>query len=68
MRIVTNKVEKIDPEKLKSIANDLMLKGADVIMLACTDLRKLLSEEDIDLPIVETTTVLENATVREILS
>ena len=64
VKLVTNKVKEIDRNKIKLILNDLQKKGADCIMLACTDLRMIISNSDVDLPIVETTAVLEDAIVK----
>jgi aspartate racemase len=64
VKIIRNVKEENDVIKIRSIISDLKSKGADSIMLACTDIRTIISEADTSLPIVETTTVLENAVVR----
>jgi len=68
IRLVTNKVGVNDKDYLNFIIKDLQHRGADSILLACTDLRMIISPLDVDLPIVETTTVLENAVVKLFLN
>jgi aspartate racemase len=65
--IVTNKVTHQDKMDLISIMHEVKHRGADSIMLACTDLRTIISAADIDIPVMETTAVLENSAVEAIL-
>jgi len=67
VKIVTNGVTNQDKIDLVSIMNDVKNRGADSIMLACTDIRTIISESDIDIPVIETTSVLENSTAKVIL-
>jgi aspartate racemase len=64
VKIIRNAVEKSDVMFIRSIISDLKDKGADSIMLACTDIRTIISEKDVSLPIVETTTALENSVAK----
>jgi aspartate racemase len=64
VKIIRNVVKENDVRFIRSIISDLKDKGADSIMLACTDIRTIISEKDTPLPIVETTTALENAMVK----
>ena len=67
VRIVTNQVTKNDKKELIIILQDVKNRGADSILLACTDLRTIISQSDIDLPIFETTSILENAAAQAIM-
>jgi aspartate racemase len=67
VKIITNKITKKDKEKLIEIIDDLRNRGADTIMLACTDLRIVISDSDTDIPIIDSTSVLENAAAQAIM-
>lgn len=54
-------------EKIKKICENLIGKGAECILLACTDLQLILSSIKLSVPILDTTEVLIEASVREIL-
>tara|TARA_Y100000310_G_scaffold124700_1_gene123373 strand:- start:1950 stop:2636 length:687 start_codon:yes stop_codon:yes gene_type:complete len=65
--IVTNRVTHKDKTELISIMKDAKNRGADSIMLACTDLRTIISGSEIDIPIIETTSVLEDSVAQAIM-
>ena len=54
-------------EKLESVCNALHGRGAEIILLACTDLQLIASDIKISVPIVDTTEILVNASVREMV-
>ncbi len=67
VKIITNKVTKKNKMELISIIKNMKGKGADSIMLACTDLRTIISKSDTNIPMIETTSCLENAAAQSIL-
>lgn len=56
----------LQKEKIESVCNTLHKQGVDVILLACTDLQLIASDIKIHIPIIDTTDILINASVREI--
>lgn len=54
-------------EKLESVCNILHGREAEIILLACTDLQLIASDIKISVPIVDTTEILINASVREMI-
>ncbi|MBZ9607445.1 aspartate/glutamate racemase family protein [Clostridium estertheticum] len=44
-------------EKYKKIINNLSLKGAEGIVLGCTEIPLLIKQEDINIPVFDTTTI-----------
>lgn len=57
---------KFDSEKneLQQIIERLKAKGAEAVVLACTDLPILLKQEDVDIEVFDTVEILAEATVR----
>src|SRR3989344_1496611 len=53
--------------KLENICNALYERGAEIILLACTDLQLIMSNMQTSVPVVDTTEILINASVREII-
>ena len=51
--------------QLHTVSEELVSKGAQVIILACTELPLVIGSEGIDVPIVDTTEVLALAVIRE---
>ena len=51
--------------QLQIVAGELVSRGAQVIILACTELPLVIGSKDIDVPIVDTTEVLALAAIRE---
>lgn len=44
-------------EKYKKIINNLVLKGAEGVVLGCTEIPLLINQEDVNIPIFDTTTI-----------
>jgi len=44
-------------EKYKEIINELVLRGAECIVLGCTEIPMLVSQEDFEIPVVDTTKI-----------
>jgi len=63
LRILDNKAGEKEKKALMKIISQLKERGAEVIILGCTDLDILISENQSSLPIIDTTKVLENAVV-----
>lgn len=51
-----------------SIINDLIAKGAEGIVLGCTEIPMIISQEDIVVPVFDTTKIHSNAAVAFVLS
>lgn len=64
IKIINHQAKERDKEKLKEIIKKMEKKGAEGIILGCTDLPLLLSNEDASVPLINTTQVLEDAAVR----
>ena len=39
-------------------------EGAEAILLACTDLRIIIGKEDAEVPVLDTTSILEKAVIK----
>ena len=57
-----------DKEKIHRIIEIFKEKGAEAVILGCTDLFLLVSEKESVLPIINSTEVLENATAEKIMA
>ena len=68
VRIINNKVTKKDKLRMVSIIEHMGQRGADSIILGCTDLPLLLTEEDSRLPLIDTCKILEKATINKMLA
>ncbi len=66
IRIINKKIEDDDKEKIIEIIKSLQNNGAKGIILGCTDLPLLISENDSDLPIINTTKILVNSIVNRL--
>lgn len=55
----------LQKEKIETVCNALYERGAEIILLACTDLQLIASDMKSCVPIVDTTEILVNASVRE---
>lgn len=53
-----------DKEQMKQIIERLKAKGAEAVVLACTDLPILLKQEDVDIEVFDTVEILAEATVQ----
>lgn len=54
-------------KKLGSVCNSLHKNGAEVILLACTDLQLITSDLNTAIPIIDSTEILINSSVKEML-
>jgi len=66
VNIVTNRTKERDKENIKTIINELKNRGADSVLLACTDIRTIILEDDLELPMIETTSVLEDVIAKKL--
>lgn len=57
----------LQKEKLGTVCNILYERGAEIILLACTDLQLIASNIKTPVPIIDTTEILINASIREII-
>lgn len=53
--------------KIENVCNTLYGRGAEIILLACTDLQLIASDIKTFAPIIDTTEILVNASVREMI-
>lgn len=53
-------------KKINEICNSLKAKGAEVLLLACTDLQLIISNVHSSMPIIDTTEILIQASIREL--
>ena len=63
LNILNGKAEAKDKQRLLTIINELGSRGADGIILGCTDLPLLITEKDTSVPLINTCELLENAAV-----
>ncbi len=61
IRIIHNKERREDKEFLLKCINELKDKGAEAVILGCTDLKTIMKEAE--LPLIDTLEVLENSTL-----
>jgi len=54
-------------EKMETVCHALCVQGAEAILLACTDLQLAVSDIQNLIPIIDTTEILINSSVREIM-
>ncbi len=66
-RILSGKKSKDDKEQLLQVVKGLEKKGAEAIILGCTDLQLLLSQKDSKIKFLDTVEIFAKATVNEIL-
>ena len=57
----------VQGKKIEMICNSFFKKGAESILFACTDLQLVIAHVNSPIPIVDTTEVLINASVRELV-
>lgn len=50
-------ISEVSKEKYKKVIESLSLKGAEGIVLGCTEIPLLIKQEDVDIPIFDTTTI-----------
>ncbi len=67
LKIIAHKSGPEDRTILLNLAEKLIVKGSEAIILGCTDLRILLSPKDCNIPFIETTEILEVSAVNSLL-
>ncbi len=55
-----------EKEKLKQVMRGLKEKGADALILGCTDLQLILDESDFDLPVFDSYSILTDAVIKRL--
>ncbi len=68
IRIINQTFTPEDKNKMIEIVEKLKTEGAQAVILGCTDLFLIISQEDTTLPIINSTSVLEQATIDSLLS
>jgi len=56
-------IKKSSKEKYKKIINHLVSKGAEAVVLGCTEIPLLINESDVDIPVFDTTAIHAKAAV-----
>jgi len=64
MTQLAGKASNNETEQLKKVIQTLKEKGAEAILVACTDLPLVIKQEDTDLPLVNCTEIYANETAR----
>ena len=67
IRLIKNCFIPADKKDIQKIIQTLVNHGAELILLACTDLQLILSQEDSPIPILDTCKILEDATLNKLL-
>lgn len=66
-KIVNNNTKTNDKEILVNIIGKLKNKGAEIVILGCTDLSSFISQSDCTIPMIDTLDILKIATVERLL-
>ena len=66
IKIIGLKSNNKDKEKLLQIIQDMKNQGAEAVILGCTDLFLLVKDEESVLPIIDSTSVLEEAVINKL--
>ena len=67
LRICAGKARAKDKDFLLKSMGRLQSQGAEAILLGCTDLSQLISQQDASLPVLDSLKILEDATVQRLL-
>ncbi|MBU4274325.1 amino acid racemase [Patescibacteria group bacterium] len=68
VEILNSKQNKTQEKKIKAICSSLYKRGAKAILLACTDLQIITSNIHIPVPLIDSTEIIIQASVRELTS
>lgn len=68
IRIINHKVKDDDKKNMIKIIKKLEKDGARGIILGCTDLPLLLSDQDANIPVINTTQILEDSAVNNLIN
>lgn len=66
--IINQKTREDDRARMLEIIQKLRRSGAEAVVLGCTDLPQLLSQLDVDVAIINTVEVMEDAVVKELMN
>jgi len=67
VQLLNGKKNQLQDQKIKEVSVSLQKRGAEIILLACTDLQMAMPEGGNSIPIIDTTEVLIQASVRELI-
>ncbi len=67
LKIINHKVRNNDKARLIDIIKKLQKKDVQGIILGCTDLPLLLSDQDVNIPLINTTHILEDVAVNNLI-
>ena len=67
IKILNNRLEKEDKQGIIRVLERLQESGAEAIILGCTDLFLAVKPEDVTLPLINSTAVLENSVIEWLL-
>ncbi len=65
MNILSGKKNEEDKNKLKDLILSLQTKGAEAIILGCTDLPLLITQKDVNIPLFDTIDILAKVAVKK---
>jgi len=68
IRIINNKIKDNDKERMINIIEKLEKEGARGIILGCTELPLLISNQDANVPIINTTQILEDSSINHLIN
>ena len=68
IKIINQNFTPEDKQKMKEIIEKFKNDGAQAVILGCSDLFLIISQEDTSLPLINSTSVLEKATIENLLS
>ena len=67
VELLNNKRSKLQEKKIKLVCSSLRKRGAKAILLACTDLQIVASNINISVPIIDSTEILIQSSVRKMI-
>ncbi len=68
LRIINNNITKDDKKQMIKIIEKLEKGGARGIILGCTELSLLISDQDAKIPIINTTEILEDSSINNLIN
>lgn len=68
LRIINNKIKDDDKIRMIKIIEKMEKEGARGIILGCTELPLLISDQDANIPIINTTQILEDSSVNNLIN
>jgi aspartate racemase len=64
MNQLAGKITKEDKQELIIVVKNLQNQGAEVILVACTDLPMIMGQEDFKIPLIDCTQIYANETAK----